>query len=639
MAERKDADSPKEMMMKGPHRFSKWTLFSLLILLVAAAPVSPEELAVDPFDAVVLFSNVKETLSLIDDFTAGLPGRDPAAVSPTAMLRGILGGTDWLDSSRAIAAGIVLNGEGGAPRLSLWLPYAEPNPAFAETVKAISGKDYYYFTFPPGVPATADDPGFGLLQEMGSAKKGTVGTVKLMLPLARLVETNRESIDSFLKGLAAKEASAEQTHALVQTADIDQMLMAMLETAGQVEVASLAVDVNRNTISTRTEALAKPDSRMHQLFSDSSRTTRLASYEPDYPIRFRSRGYDMAAFIELLGDSFGSLYEKLGVDMAALASISADMTGEMAGGMRYAEAGPMIELVAVLKEEDVDLAFVEKKYLPWLIASGEKLQQQLNPGEEPIYTRTEDSEIDGHRVVGVKTRMPTPPGAAGASTDEGPQKTMEYELRLTTINDMLLAAPNDRRLEKLIALSGTFEEEPAPGHLMDIVVNMGEYIKAAADYLPDNTALPQGPLPEGEAEYHVDFQKGRATVSTPLSAPRTSRQLVAYTAAIGRFRGTEGAGTAETRYPAANHVPAVQPGRRGASRALNPSPRRRRLRNTGLSGEPSARHTAMIEPLSAIIAKPWSWIPEMRTTSFNWGFPSGKREIMRLLSMPSMKRC
>ena len=73
------------------------------------------------------------------------------AIPPTAMARGMLQGTGWIDPQRSIVASMV--SKDAKSKWVILIPFRTANPNFQRTINAIAGDDYYLAAFPP-------EPGF-----------------------------------------------------------------------------------------------------------------------------------------------------------------------------------------------------------------------------------------------------------------------------------------------------------------------------------------------------------------------------------------------------------------------------------------------------------------------------------------------
>jgi tetratricopeptide (TPR) repeat protein len=86
---------------------------------------------------------------------------------------------------------------------------------------------------------------------------------------------------------------------------------------------------------------------------------------------------------------------------------------------------------------------------------------------------------------------------------------MKFESRMTTVGNLFLIAPNDKRMGELIKISKKLEERPAKGPLMSMDVDMAEYFNAIAEMMPELSAGRE-PLPKmGKINILIDINNGQ----------------------------------------------------------------------------------------------------------------------------------
>ncbi len=494
--------------------FSMW-LFSAIILIVftAALPLTAQTgLSENPFDMVVKLHNIERTLTLIDKMTA-VPEK-PSGVSPTAVARGILQGTDWIDDNRPIVAGITFQ-ENAPLKVTVLIPFTALKEEFRKMVTAHPGPDYYLFTIPPGpVP---EDIGTVEAALITSMQAGSETAVSLEVPLRQMIDREHTAINEFLTAVGTSTSAKGQAAAVPLTTEESREVMAnIIAVAHQVDYLSLGINFNPENIETSLDVEAFAGTDMFQLFSQESRIAHLNAYQPEYPMIFRSRGFDMKALLTLVSASFGKMYEKTGIDFAGAVTIADRMTGEMAGGISMEDNGPLVEFVSVLKESDTEGSFIESVYLPWLITSGEKVPEEMKYKGLPVYEQTASREINGRKVYRLTTRFVakgSPPGSVKAAPEPKP---FIYAQLLTTVDNYFLSAPDEKNLKKLIDFCGSFEAEPAPGPLMTADVDLADYVESLRHISPELELVSDLNMPAGKAVYRIDMARGKAHVTAAM---------------------------------------------------------------------------------------------------------------------------
>jgi hypothetical protein len=68
--------------------------------------------------------------------------------SPTAMLRAMLQGTDWIDPRRSVVMALQL--QETQPLAVVLIPFKKPNEIFKSMFNAASGPNHYLVPLPPG---------------------------------------------------------------------------------------------------------------------------------------------------------------------------------------------------------------------------------------------------------------------------------------------------------------------------------------------------------------------------------------------------------------------------------------------------------------------------------------------------------
>lgn len=483
-------------------------LFCLAFLLGGPGPLPAQQDQASPLDLVVKITGIQETLDLIDDLAGMEPGQ-----SPSAQLKAMLQGTDWIDPARSIVIGLEFVAGQGQPKASLLMPFREANEGFQSAFNALPGPDYYLMSLPPGPGQDISEATEEAL--VTAATSESKGVLSMEMALSKLMSAADAQIRAGLGNLDNITPPEGTQKFGLTPQDIKQAAVKMLDTAGQVELFTIGLDLDEDRFATSFELQAGPETELADLFVEGGKTSLLASFKPTHQINFRYRSFDMAALMEFINDCFGDLYQKMGIDFSEIAAMCEGFTGEMAGGLSFGKEGIAMEVISVLKDTEATAApdFLETVYVPWMAKYSQDLaamlEQQTGTKMESFYATTPESTVAGYKVIGMKTQLPFPQGPQMQGADETLAWTA-YEMRMTTVGNLLLVADTDEGIARLIDVAKTVKEEPAEGPLMTMDMDMGGYLVFLAQMMPQNAP----PLPKlGKMVVDFDVKAGRASGS------------------------------------------------------------------------------------------------------------------------------
>ncbi len=463
-----------------------------------------------PFDLIIKIDQLEKTLDIIDDL-AIVDSSRPL----TTPLRGMLYGTEWIDPDRRIVIGIEM--KNSQPIGTALIPFRQANVDFQTTFQASVGPDYYILSFPPGQEVNISGELEAALNAASKAR--TAISISGELRVSELLKKEEGKIQEALKNLEDMPSDDSGKFA-PKPQEIKCLLLNLLDTARQVELLTLGLDFNKGKITSFIEAKAGKETRLAELFTEHSKTMRLGNYRPQHQINFRSRGYDIGTAAEFINIFFGDFYNSMGIDFASLIEISKSFTGEMVGGMSINKTGAEFEMISVLKETSVENDFLETLYLPWL----EKYNQSMAPIMEKqfpgqsakLYERTDDSMVAGHKVVGLITKVPPLFLENNMYSNPDSARRMKYEMRMTIVGNLLLVAPDDKRINELIRVSKTFKENPAEGSLISFDIDIADHFNSAMKMLPGFPSCGK-PLPKmGRITARFDLTDGRAVSESSI---------------------------------------------------------------------------------------------------------------------------
>ena len=101
--------------------------------------------------------------------------------------------------------------------------------------------------------------------------------------------------------------------------------------------------------------------------------------------------------------------------------------------------------------------FMVSVYLPWIEAYGRSIGSMIekNTGTraDSVVTRTPDSTVEGYGVVGMRIKIPMSPMPLDGGRSTARDSFMTYDTRTTVAGNLMLVAPDDRRLGEMIRMA------------------------------------------------------------------------------------------------------------------------------------------------------------------------------------------
>ena len=493
-------------------------IFFIAVLIVSTnASVQAKNNLPDALDIVVKISHLEETLKIFEDFvqTASKANTPP----PTNMLRGMLHGTDWIDPNRPIVIGIILNET--RPEIAALIPFQKQNNNFQAAYNAFSGTDYYIMTVPPIPDAHVSESLKNALVEASGLKSGD--SLSITMNVSKIMKTYYDKIQEFMAQIENMPSNQELDKLDISQHEIREMLQKSIDTLSEIETISTGLNLNESIFEAFLKAEAIQGSALRKLFTSTGDTVLLDNYSPQYQINFKSHSYDIAGMVEIINNCFGNFYKKMGIDFSSMASVYADFTGEMAGGINFENGKMVFESISILKKGKNYADFMEKTYLPWLeqysINMNKMLSKQLSAKQQNL-TWTRESIVKGYKVYGIKVNnlpfFPVP-GQAAMTTGIAQNKQMfEYDMRMTVLDDLFITAPNDKRIGELIQISGNFKEKKSSAPLMSMNIDIASYIKMIIGMVPVQ-GLNIGKPPEmGRIIVKSDTSNGTINTTTSI---------------------------------------------------------------------------------------------------------------------------
>jgi len=503
--------------------FSLICIVSLLLPVISSPSAAQHGGPAGSPDVVVKISRLEKALEVIDALAAAAGLENAAA--PSAMVKGTLHGTDWIDFSRPVVIGIALRDP--KPDMALLIPFKTPRPEFQAGFQAAEGPDYYFLSFPPG----SGKPPEALEQALASAARSRPGpSISAEIAVDVLMKKVEPKIRQALETLKTLPPDQRPPNPAITPEALYQTALKLTDTLGQFRTVDIRGDLSSREAACEMALTALPGSQLAGLFSRGKGSARLAGYRPSHAMHFSSRPFETDKMLALIGDTFGIFYQSMGIDFSKIVEISSYFTGEMAGGMSYLKDGISLEMIHVLKKESPTAAFIPETYLPWLTEFGKVMQRtleaQLKTSVEPILARTPDSTIAGHPVYGVRFKFPLPPMPQGAPGPFFFKGLGGYAFRMTVVDDLLLSASTDEHLKSMIQTAATLKPSPAKGPLMTFEYDLTAYLESLKAMLPDFPT--PGPIPRlGKMVTVLDADAGRASLRSAVEM-QDVQTLIAY---------------------------------------------------------------------------------------------------------------
>ncbi len=508
-----------------------WIIIAVAVALVAGLSPADIEAQGEVAQGPQLLIKIRNIDQLLNDIERLMPpGEGASTPQQAAMLRGMLQGTDWIDPQRSIVAGMVVNGD-----LSSWIaliPFRTANANFQTAYGAMAGDDYYLVALPP-------QPGFVVPPEVktrliDAATEEAASSLVVEAAASELLEMAQPKITAAIANRAANPAPQAGPD-MMSPEETQAMLADMLKMFEQMETVRLGLDLTGDVFTLQFDVDAWPDSFLAGLLIDRGDDVRLADYDLDMPLQFRSRAYNVPGMMQLIASGFGQIYSRMGLDFDELADMTKSFTGEMAGGMTADADGMSYEMVYVLRPEIDGEAFILNTYLPWFERYNRQMaafvaQQANTPQPPPLYERTADSIVEGIKVVGVKTNYNAmlPPGDQRVAALAGGEQI--FETRLAALGDLLLISHNDAAMAGLITRGRGFGTAPAQGPMARFDFDLGAFMAGMQGMLPPGDLPPSWPSDLGRLTMRADMQAGKLATRTRFNIADLGKLGAAFSA-------------------------------------------------------------------------------------------------------------
>ena len=486
----------------------------LFIVVIALGPLWATSVSGESPDIIIKINDLEKNFDILDDvFGSEIEHSD---ISITQLVRQLILNANWIDHSRALVLGVVI--QDGQPIAAALIPFLRPDEAFQANYAAITEKDYFIVTVPPGAPVVISNAFKSALN--AASRSESKYFISIEMGLRRLIEKGDRQIQQLISQVEAMPQVQGNQQMPLGPHDVQEMMRNMLDTAAQLETLSISLDMNKEKVSFLTQAQAARGTDLEKLFVTRAGASLLSKYRPAHQINFRTRSYDFERLFGLIEKSFGHIYAKMGFDFTEIAAIIRYFNGEMVGGTSFGHDTIQLEGMYVLKDPQTAPDFCEMVYLPWMEKFNQSLAQNMQKlsGQktDDIFIRTKESNVAGRKVYGVRFNLPAMPEANDQTGLPAQALMNDFEYRFTTVGTLFLVAPSDRQIGKLIKKAKTLKTTPAKGALLVMDIDMGNYVEFVQRTMPDALASDQ-PLPKlGKLDFTLDFKDGRAFSSSSL---------------------------------------------------------------------------------------------------------------------------
>ena len=134
----------------------------------------------------------------------------------------------------------------------------------------------------------------------------------------------------------------------------------------------------------------------------------------------------------------------------------------------------------------------------------------------PIFSRTQDSTVAGHKVVGLRAQLFLSP--MPSADDDAPLAAdlMRYDVRTAVVGNLLLVAPDDARMAEMIKTAKTLRKKTSQGPLMTVEIDVARYLSSLARFIPGHSIDPNSIPDLGLMSIVTEAGKGRITVSSSM---------------------------------------------------------------------------------------------------------------------------
>ncbi len=460
----------------------------------------------DIFDVVIQVGDIKNTLGTADEL---ITSTGKGSFSLTDTVSSMLSGLNWIDNSKSIVIGTAFYGN--EPDVTVFIPTVSDNEQIVTQYNAVKGKNYYVFK--PLTKETSITPDEIKALEMASEAKRN-GFISTKIAIAGLMEKNRASILNSINSIDQTNADNESQIIGPSPEEIQDMLKSFIDMAEQLTTITFGFDLVSKDLITYFDMSAKEGTDLFTLFTKKRETGILPGLTSDYQITYKSLEIDYDILMDILDNSFGSIYSKMGFDLGSMDTIISTFTGEQSSGISITNTGIKMGSINVLTESSD--TFLEAQFIPWILKTGlnmsEMIGKSVNKDVGPYFTKGKRTKISGIPVYGILTNKQ----AARMYMQQDIYTPVMEEFRLATYKNFLLVASDDEVMSELIDEVESINTEGNKAKLYEMNIDAGEYISSLLQYMAGPDAKISFPITD-RIMIEMDSNNGKLSSSTSLN--------------------------------------------------------------------------------------------------------------------------
>lgn len=462
---------------------------------------------------LIKIRNIDQLLNDVERLILMTPGSKEA--QQFGMVRGMLQGTDWIDPERSSVVGLFWTGM--TPSFVAMIPFRTVNAGFQSTFNAIEGTDYYMMPIPPLPPQQQATVSLAVEQSLVNASQSATTASLVIEAEARVLLAMVEPRINAMLTTIENTPQPETGKSDMSPHDVQEMVSGMLKTFQQVEILRMGLDIDGDILTMQYDLEALPGTFLAGVFVDVGGDSRLADYQVDMPVRFRSRAHNVAGMMEMEMSYMGQMYRQLGIDIDEMSAMAQSSTGEMAGGLKISSEGLAYEMVSIFQPGVDGETYTSNTYSTLFESFNQVISDLIakETGREvgPLFEETAGSVVAGVNVKGLKLNLASviPPEKLNGN----PFADMAFEMRMAALGDMSFLASDDAAMENLINSVSGLAGSPAAGATTQVDIDLGAIVEDIKSLLPPE--VPSFPIADDLGEVIVSTTLGDGIMTSRAS--------------------------------------------------------------------------------------------------------------------------
>ena len=461
----------------------------------------------------LLIMKVPNIVNLLDSVRqiaeqAGMPD----ASDPMDSVRTTLGGTEWIDTDRSIAVGLIE--ENGKTAALALIPFRIANDSFRDSMYARAGADYYILPLPPQPDFSVSS----ILEQtlIDASTSPAEGSIVIEAAASKLIAL-AEPVMAIALAQVEETQPPDAPEQPLSLEDMQSVMTEMFALLKQAETLRIGLDLNENDFSVLMDVVAQPGSDLAAALVDIGGERRLNGYVIDMPVRYNTRPYNISGAQKVMLPYLETIYGMLGLntDIDEIMQMSENMTGEQVAGLNISPDGIVLRMVAALQPGIDGASFLRDSYLPFLERYTNSISQIATEGtgKTPILTvqRTADGSIGGVQTMGLHMHI-----QSGDEANKDILDNMDFEMRMASVNGLMFLATSDAEIGESIAGTRNLVSVPAEGPTGQFVVDIGRLMKSIQALMPQDKPAPNLPDDLGKITVRFDVENGTLKTRTSL---------------------------------------------------------------------------------------------------------------------------